>query len=142
LQPGPTAAYARFVDRTGGSGAALVVQHALLLPNQSSMILDTAMGSPTTIALGDTTLVRLSIAGLDAIGTEGAAVAGLAGAGSDHADFPAWYRAFVLVPAVATVIGGRTARGAAGGCPAPCAIGARVAAVVPPLFASAGCGSV
>jgi hypothetical protein len=110
LQPGPTGAYARFVDRTGGSGAALAVQHALVLPNQSAMILDTAMGVPTTLAVGDTTLVRVTITGIEAIGTEGAAVAGLVGAGSDHAGFPAWYWAFVLVPVAATVIGGRAAR--------------------------------
>jgi hypothetical protein len=111
FQPGPTAAYARFVDRTGGSGAALVVQHALLLPNQSSMILDTAMGVPTTVEVADETLVRVTITGVDTIGTEGAAVAGLVHAGSDHADFPSWYWAFVLVPGAATVIGGRTAEG-------------------------------
>jgi hypothetical protein len=156
LQPGPTAAYARFVDRTGGSGAALVVQHALLLPNQSSMILDTAMGIPTTIDVGDTPLVRLTITGVDAIGTEGAAVTGLVGAGGDHADFPAWYWAFVLVPAAATVIGGRTAGGAARGrreaaargalagivYAALCAIAAWFAAIVLPLFAATVGGSV
>ncbi|TMK23223.1 MAG: hypothetical protein E6G65_00820 [Actinobacteria bacterium] len=36
LEPGATGAYARFVDRSSGSGAALLVQHALLLPNQSA----------------------------------------------------------------------------------------------------------
>ncbi len=110
LEPGATAAYARFVDRSGGSGAALVVQHALLLPNQSSMILDTAMGVPTTIRVGDMTVVEVTMTGVRAIGAPGAAVAGLVHAGSQEADFPAWYRAFVLAPAAATVIGGRTAR--------------------------------
>jgi hypothetical protein len=156
LQPGPTAAYARFVDRTGGSGAALVVQHALLLPNQSSMILDTAMGAPTTIEIADATLVRVTITGVDAIGTEGAAVAGLVHAGTDHADFPPWYRAFVLVPAAATVVGGRTAGGAARGrreatargalagvvYAALVAIAAWFAAIVLPVFASTIGGSV
>jgi hypothetical protein len=134
LQPGVTAAYARFVDRTGGSGAALVVQHALLLPNQSSMILDTTMGVPTTIDLDETPLVRVSITSVDAIGSEGAAVAGIVHAGSDHADFPAWYWAFVLVPAAATVVGGRTAGGGA--------IAAWFAAIVLPLFASTIGGSL
>jgi hypothetical protein len=156
LQPGPTGAYARFVDRTGGSGAALVVQHALLLPNQSSMILDTAMGVPTTVGVGDTTLARLSITGVDAIGTEGAALAGLAGARSTQADFPTWYWAFVLVPAAATIVGGRTAGGAARGrreaaargalaglvYAVLCTIAAWFAAIVLPLFAATIGGSV
>jgi hypothetical protein len=156
LQPGPTAAYARFVDRTGGSGAALVVQHALLLPNQSSMILDTAMGVPTTIDVADTPLARVTITGVDTIGTEGAAVAGLVHAGSEHADFPAWYWAFVLVPAAATVVGGRTAGGAARGRREAaargglagivygvlCTIAAWFAAIVLPLFAATVGGSV
>jgi len=156
LQPGPSAAYARFEDRTGGSGAALVVQHALLLPNQSSMILDSAMGSPTTIRLGDATLARLSITGVDAIGNEGAAVAGLTGARSDHADFPSWYWTFLLVPAVATVMGGRTAGGGARGrreaaargalvglvYATLCTIAAWFAAIVLPVFASTIGGSV
>jgi hypothetical protein len=156
VQPGPTAAYARFVDRTGGSGAALVVQHALLLPNQSSMILDTAMGVPTTVEVADATLVRVTITGVDAIGTEGVAVAGLVHAGSDHADFPAWYWAFVLVPATATVVGGRTAGGDARGRREAAARGALAgvvyaalatiaawfAAIVLPVFASTIGGSV
>src|SRR5262249_38132723 len=87
LQPGATAAYARFVDRSGGSGAALLVQHALLLPNQSSMILDTAMGTPTTIALGDTTVAELTVAGSRAIGPAGVALTGLIRAGSQEAIF-------------------------------------------------------
>jgi len=156
IEPGPTGAYARLVDRTGGSGAALVVQHALLLPNQSSMILDTAMGVPTTVGVGETTVARLTITGVDAIGTEGAAVAGLVGARSTNADFPPWYWAFLLVPGVATVIGGRTAGGAARGrreaaargalagtvYAVLCAIAAWFAAIVLPLFASAVGGSV
>jgi len=156
LRPGSTSAYARFVGRTGGSGATLVVQHALLLPNQSSMILDTSMGAPTTIALGDTTIVRLSITGVDAIGKEGGAVAGIVGAGSSQANFPTWYWAFLLVPATATVIGGRTAGGGARGrreaaargalagvaYAALCTISAWFAAIVLPVFAATIGGSV
>jgi hypothetical protein len=120
------------------------------------MILDTAMGVPTTVGVGDTTVARLSITGVDAIGTEGAAVAGFIGARSTQADFPAWYWAFLLVPAAATIVGGRTAGGdargrreaAARGALAGllyavlCTIAAWFAAIVLPLFASAVGGSV
>jgi hypothetical protein len=156
LAPGATAAYARFVDRSGGSGAALVVQHALLLPNQSSMILDTAMGAPTTLTVGNTTVVELTLTGARAIGPAGEVVTAFIKAGSQEAHFPAWYRAFVLVPAVATVSGGRTVGGGAGGRPEAaargalagvvyallCAIASWFAAIVLPVFASTIGGSV
>ena len=156
LEPGPSGAYARFVDRTGGSGGALIVQHALLLPNQSSMILDTAMGVPTTVAVGETQLARVTITGVDTTGTEGAALAGLVGARSTQGDFPVWYWAFVLVPAAATVVGGRTAggdgrgrreavaRGALAGVvyAVLCTIAAWFAAIVLPLFAATIGGSI
>ena len=156
LEPGATAAYGRFVNRSGGSGAALVVQHALLLPNQSSMILDTAMGVPSTITVGDTTVVELTLTGARAIGPPGAAVTAFIHAGSQEAHFPAWYGAFVLVPAVAIVLGGRTAGGAAGGrreaaargalagviYAVLCTIAAWFAAIVLPVFAGLLGGSV
>jgi hypothetical protein len=156
LEPGATGAYARYVDRSGGSGAALVVQHALLLPNQSSMILDTAMGVPTTMTIADTTLVELRVTGVEAIGSPGALVAALVHAPSTGADFPVWCLAFLLVPAAATVIGGRTAGGGASGrreaaargalagvvYAALCTIAAWFAAIVLPLFPATIGGSV
>jgi hypothetical protein len=117
LEPGATGAYARFVDRSGGSGAALVVQHALLLPNQSAMILATSMGVPTSLEVGATTVVSLTLSGIHTEGNVGAGLAALVGASSTAAAFPVWYLAFLAIPAAATLIGGRTAGRAAGGRP-------------------------
>ena len=39
LSPAPVGSYARFVDRAGAGGAATLVGHALLLPNQSVLVL-------------------------------------------------------------------------------------------------------
>jgi hypothetical protein len=117
LEPGATGAYARFVDRSGGSGASLVVQHALMLPNQSAMILATSMGLPTSLDVGATTVVRLTLSGIHAEGNVGAGLAALVGAPSTAAAFPVWYLAFLATPAAATLIGGRTAGRAAGGRP-------------------------
>src|SRR6478672_3524065 len=91
LEPGATGAYARFVGRSGGSGAALVVQHALLLPNQSTMTLATSMG-----------VARLTLPGVDTEGTIGAGLAALVGASSTSAGFPVWYLAFLAIPAAAS----------------------------------------
>ena len=156
LEPGATGAYARFVDRSGGSGAALVVQHALLLPNQSSLILDTAMGVPTTVSLAGTTFVDLTITGVRASGPAGSVVTGLLHASSSGAAFPPWFWAFALIPAAATVLGGRTAGGGARGrreaaargalagvvYAALCAIAAWFAAIVLPVFAGTLGGSI
>ena len=117
LEPGASGAYARFVDRSGGSGAALVVQHALLSPNQSTMILTTSMGVPTTLDVGATTVARLTLFGIHTDGNIGAGLAALVGAPSTTAAFPAWYLVFLAIPAAASLIGGRTAGRAAGGRP-------------------------
>jgi hypothetical protein len=117
LEPGATGAYARFVGRSGGSGAALVVQHALLLPNQSTMILATSMGVPTTLDVGAMTVARLTLSGVHTEGTIGAGLAALVGARSTSAGFPDWYMAFLAIPAAASLIGGRSAGRAAGGRP-------------------------
>ena len=117
LEPGATGAYARFVDRSGGSGAAIVVQHALLLPNQSAMILATSMGVPTTLDVGATTVARLTLSGIRMDGNIGAGLAALVGAPTTTATFPGWYLVFLAIPAAASLIGGRTAGRAAGGRP-------------------------
>jgi len=129
LEPGATGAYARFVDRSGGSGAALVVQHALLLPNQSAMILATSMGAPTTLDIGSTTVARLTLSGIQTNGNIGAGLAALAGAPSTAAAFPAWYLVFLAIPTAASSIGGRTAGRAANGRPEAALRGALAGAV-------------
>jgi hypothetical protein len=109
LSPSPVGAYARFVDRTGG-GAALVVEHATLVPNQSVLVLGASMGAPTTLRVGTQDVLEISRGGVDAAGPAGPFVAAILGSPDQHlAEFPWWFTAFLLVPAAAAVIGGREA---------------------------------
>jgi len=111
ISPGPTGAYARFVSRTGGSGAATVIEHASLLPNQSALVLSVAMGTHATLSVGGEPAVVVSREGIDASHGAGVLLAAYAGAQSNTASFPAWFWAFLLVPLAATVLGGRAAAG-------------------------------
>ncbi len=111
ISPGPTGAYARFVSRTGGSGAATVIEHATLLPNQSALVLALAMGTHATLAVGGEPAVVLSREGIDATRGAGVLLAAYAGAQGNAATFPGWFWAFLVVPLVATVLGGRAAAG-------------------------------
>jgi hypothetical protein len=109
VSPGPTGAYARFVSRTGGSGAATLIQHAVLLPNQSVLVLTTSMGATTTLTVGGEDAVELTRSGVSAVGPAGSFLAAYSGAASDHAAFPAWFALFLAVPLAATALGGRVA---------------------------------
>jgi len=129
LEPGATGAYARFVERSGGSGAALVVQHALSVPNQSTMIIATSMGVPTTLDVGTTTVAQLTLSGIHTEGNIGAGLATLVGAPSTNAAFPVWFLAFLAIPGAASLIGGRTAGRAANGRPEAALRGALAGAV-------------
>jgi len=111
ISPGPTGAYARFVSRTGGSGAATVIEHASLLPNQSALLLPVTMGTKATLSVGGQPAVVLSREGIDASQGAGVLLAGLAGAMGYTASFPVWFWGFLLVPLIATVLGGRAAAG-------------------------------
>jgi hypothetical protein len=111
VSPGPTGAYARFVSRTGGSGSATVIEHASLLPNQSALVLAMSMGATATLDVGGEPAVELSRDGIDASRGAGVLLAAYAGAGGNVASFPAWFWGFMLIPLVATVIGGRAAAG-------------------------------
>jgi len=111
ISPGPTGAYARFVSRTGGSGAATVIEHASLLPNQSALVLSVAMGTQATLSVGGEPAVVVSREGIDASQGAGVLLAAYAGAQANTASFPAWFWAFLLVPLAATVLGGRAAAG-------------------------------
>ncbi|HJX08385.1 MAG TPA: hypothetical protein VJ736_09980, partial [Actinomycetota bacterium] len=149
VSPGPTGAYARFVSRTGGSGAATVIEHASLLPNQSALVLAVAMGTHATLDLGGEPAVVLSRDGVDATRGAGVLLAAYAGADGDAAFFPGWFWAFLLVPLVATAAGGHAAaggqrrtgeralRGAAGGVvfAALCTLAAWAAAIEVPAWA-------
>jgi hypothetical protein len=149
ISPGPTGAYARFVSRTGGSGAATVIEHASLLPNQSALVLPMAMGAHATLSVGGEPAVVLSREGIDASQGAGVLLAGLAGAMGYTASFPSWFWAFLLVPLIATVLGGHAAaanerrtgeralRGAGGGVvfAALCVVAAWAAAIEVPAWA-------
>ena len=111
VSPGPTGAYARFVSRTGGSGAATVIEHAALLPNQSALVLPVAMGAHATLSVGGEPAVVLSRDGIDASQGAGVLLAAYAGAQGNAASFPGWFWGFLLVPLVATVLGGHAAAG-------------------------------
>ena len=109
IETGATSAYARAIGREGPVGAVLVVHHALLLPNQASMILSTSMGAPAELSVDGETAARLSIRGIDTVGDYGTFAGAYLGLSGDHLGFPWWYRLFVLAPAVGTVLGGRRA---------------------------------
>lgn len=108
LRPGATSAYARFLGRQGTAGALVVVHHALLLPNQSAMLLAASMGAPVELdgidpATGDPIAggARLTYAGVEGEGGLGSLIG--------SAGFPVWFAGFALVPAVAAFMGGRLA---------------------------------
>lgn len=93
-----TRAYARFVG-SGTGGAVAVLHHALLLPNQSAMLLGVFAGSPAEVAIG-----RAAVEiGFDRI-TDPRGILFLGGV-----DFPDWFVAFVSVPFAAAFLGGRAA---------------------------------
>jgi len=106
IESGVTGSYARSVRDAGRGGAVLVTHHALLLPNQSAMILATAMGSPTALTVGADTAARVSIDGVRAYGNYRLIVFGI---GHRPVSFGWWRWCFLLVPACATVLGGRRA---------------------------------
>jgi hypothetical protein len=114
LSPSPVATYARALDRAGAVGAAAIVQQALLAPNGSALVLATSMGATTTFVLGPDGEIEVTREGVHAEGVLGGFVAAVLGAnGPDVARFPWWFAGWWLVPAAATVVGGRAAAGRA-----------------------------
>ena len=155
VSPGPTGAYARFVTRTGGSGAATVIEHAVLLPNQSVLILTTSMGVTTALSVGGEHAVELTRSGVATVSPAGSFLAAYTGAASEHAAFPSWFALFLAVPLAATVLGGRVAglgtgvgegalRGALAGLvyAACCTVAAWAATLVVPAWAGLMGGSL
>ena len=156
VSAGPPRAYARFVGRTGGSGAATVIQHAVLLPNQSAMILAVSMGATAELSVAGDPAVQLDRSGIRTSSDAGSFLAAYVGANGTNATFPSWYVLFVLVPGVACVLGGRAAgsgekrmgerlvRGTIGGVVFAmlCGVAAWGATIVVPTWASALGGSV
>jgi hypothetical protein len=102
VETGATRAYGRAVGAWGTVGAIAVVHHALLLPNQSAMVLSIAMGSPVEV-VGGGDGATVSLAGVEPVGE------GVALIGEGSVVFPSWFLAFAAVPLVATIAGGRRA---------------------------------
>jgi hypothetical protein len=127
-----------------------VIEHASLLPNQSALVLPMTMGTQARVSVGGQPAVVLSREGIDASQGAGVLLAGLAGAMGYTASFPVWFWAFLLVPLIATVLGGRAAagqerstgeralRGAAGGVVFAilCVVAAWAAGIEVPAWAS------
>jgi hypothetical protein len=106
-----TRAYGRAMNQFGDAGAIAVVHHALLLPNQSAMLLSVAMGSPVELTAAEEG-ASLSLTGIDVVGDGLVSPGGLFGVDRGiptGIDFPTWYLAFALIPLVATIAGGRRA---------------------------------
>ena len=92
------------------------------------------MGVPTTLDVGATTVARLTLSGIRTNGNIGAGLAALVGAPSTTAAFPAWYLLFLASPALASLIGGRTAGRAVKGRPEAALRGALAGVVYAVLF--------
>ena len=107
VQTGVTRAYGRAMGGAGAGGAVTVVHHALLLPNQSAMILSASMGSPVEFTAG-TRGATVGLTGIDVVG-DGSLLFGLIGLEGGRLDLPAWFWAFLLVPLTGTIAGGRRA---------------------------------
>jgi hypothetical protein len=157
LSPGPVGSYARFVDRTGAGGAATLIGHGLLLPNQSVLVLATSMGTTTTLQVGANDALDLTWRGIHANGYAGEFLAAIAGSADlQVARFPWWFAGFFLVPFAATVLGGRSAavdaaslrhrvvRGAAAGpvFGVLCVVAVWAATITVPTWGLSGFGSI
>jgi hypothetical protein len=157
LSPAPVGSYARFVDHAGPGGAATLVEHALLLPNQTVLVLATSMGATTSLQVGTNGALDLTWRGIEANGSAGGFLAAIAGSADlQVARFPWWFAGFLLVPLAATVIGGRAAavdagtfrarvgRGAAAGVvfAALCALAVWAASITLPTFGLGHLGAI
>ena len=114
-RPQGSAEYARVVSANGSRVALLLLgHHALLLPDQSFLVLAPAMGGCTQLAGSSATIPLLcpgrlpvleSTVVLDDIARVGGPSSASAGSSPTRA-MPAGYAAFILVPALAALAGG------------------------------------
>jgi len=109
LRPAASTAYVRALERQGAGGAMLAMYHALLVPNQSVDVLATSMGSCTVFVFDD----AASRMCLDGIDVRDPLLASFIGEpdpdGSRGVAFGPGYLSFLLVPALASLAGGRRA---------------------------------
>ncbi len=108
VNPAATGRYARSARDAGRTGAVVVLHHLLLLPAQTMLSLAPAMGGQVQVEVApDAGVTALSIRRISPSPAAGV----LFGRAADGAPIPlgdAWY-AFLLVPAAASVVGGRSA---------------------------------
>jgi hypothetical protein len=104
VRPSATAAYGRWLEARGSGGAIVAMYHAVLMPNAAVDVAAIGMGACAELDAGGARS-RLCLGGLDA----GEGVALLATGGARRVDLGPGYALFVLVPALATVAGGRRA---------------------------------
>lgn len=114
VRPEGLAAYVRGLSANGARiGLLLAGNHALLLPNQSFLVLAPAMGGCVGLRGSAATVPlvcpgRLPVLGVASVSADIAA-AGSGGPVPASRSMPAGYWAFAIVPAVVTVAGGRWA---------------------------------
>jgi hypothetical protein len=136
LDPDAARAYFATVARPSPAGTAMIVgHHVLVLPNQSVWVLVPAMGGADEVRVDETeqTLVSYGATVTEA----GVAVPSGRGAAPTVATEPLsrWYLLFLLVPAVATVLGGARAAQVARSLPGALALGAAAGVVFAALVA-------
>jgi hypothetical protein len=106
-KPGPTGAYARELQAEGRIGVLSFTHQLLLLPNQALWILAPSMGGSTEVSFGGRDRSTVAIGRADLGSTASTIGGGVAAAPS--IPLGGGFYLFLLVPAVATVLGGRTA---------------------------------
>ena len=108
-----SAAYVRWLDRSGGTGAVVAVHHVLLLPNQSFLIAAPAMGSCVLLDGTGSQPTSLCLRTL----TVRPGFGGLLWSGTTTLTLGAAWLLFLVIPAIATVWGGLGIGAAAGSLP-------------------------
>jgi hypothetical protein len=116
VKPDGTGDYARFVRDSGRVGEVTVAHHVLLLPDQSIWLLGPAMGGSTQVVVfgAESFPGTVKMSGVD----EGALALFLdptGEVGKGHVVLGGGFYLFLLVPLVATVLGGRRAASRAAG---------------------------
>jgi hypothetical protein len=106
VSPGWTARYARAARGAGRTGGVVVLHHLLLLPAQTMLSLAPAMGGEVHVGVEGETEGTISLRAIHP--SRSIALLGDAAQGGAIDLGGAWY-AFLLVPAVAAVAGGRRA---------------------------------
>ena len=109
VHPRVTSSYGRWLEREGAGGAMLAMYHGLLLPNQSVDVLASSMGSCTAFSFGGGSS-RVCLGGID-VGDPltGLLVGEPTRDASRAVTFGPVSLAFLFVPALASIAGGRRA---------------------------------